>query len=87
MARYTIREFTDVVGLGKDRDSVMRSGIVLKMLVGMGLASEVGLRRGGQGRPSVVYDVKEPIVIGGTPRLSADDNAVASTSLGVGQFG
>lgn len=63
MARYTIREFTEVVGLGKDRDSVTRSGIVLKMLCGLGIAREVGKKQGGNGRPAVVYDVQEPIMI------------------------
>ena len=63
MARYTIREFTEVVGLGKDRDSVTRSGIVLKMLCGLGIAREVGKKQGSNGRPAVVYDVQEPIMI------------------------
>lgn len=63
MARYTIREFTEVVGLGKDMDSMMRSGIILKMLCGLGLAREAGKKQGGTGRPAVVYDVQEPIVI------------------------
>lgn len=63
MARYTIREFTEVVGLGKDRDSVTRSGIILKMLCGLGIAKETGTRKQGTGRPAAVYDVQEPIVI------------------------
>lgn len=63
MARYTIRDFTEVVGLGKDRDSVIRAGIVLKALCGIGLAREVGKRQGGNGRPAVVYEVDDPITI------------------------
>lgn len=63
MARYTIRDFTEVVGLGKDRDSVIRAGIVLKALCGIGLAREVGRRQGGNGRPAVVYEVDDPITI------------------------
>lgn len=63
MARYTIREFTEVVGLGKDRDSVTRSGIILKMLCGLGIAKETGTRKQGTGRPAAVYEVQEPIVI------------------------
>jgi hypothetical protein len=63
MARYTIREFTDAIGLGKDRDSVTRSGIILKALCGLGIAKESGLKQGTTGRPSVVYEVPDPIVI------------------------
>jgi len=63
MARYTIRDFTEVVGLGKDRDSVIRAGIVLKALCGIGLAREVGRKQGGNGRPAVVYEVDDPITI------------------------
>jgi hypothetical protein len=63
MARYTIRDFTEVVGLGKDRDSVIRAGIVLKALCGIGLAREVGRKQGGNGRPAVVYEVSDPITI------------------------
>jgi len=63
MARYTIREFTEAVGLGKDRDSVTRSGIILKALCGLGIAKEVGKKHGSNGRPAVVYEVQDPIVI------------------------
>lgn len=63
MARYTIREFTEAVGLGKDRDSVTRSGIILKALCGLGVAKEVGKKHGSNGRPAVVYEVQDPIVI------------------------
>ena len=63
MARYTIREFTEVVGLGKDRDSVIRAGIILKALCGIGMAKETGTRRQGNGRPAAVYEVQDPIVI------------------------
>lgn len=63
MKRYTIREFTDAIGLGKDRDSVTRSGIILKALCGLGIAKESGLKQGTTGRPSVVYEVPDPIVI------------------------
>lgn len=63
MARYTIREFTDAVGLGKDRDSVTRSGIILKALCGLGIAKEVGRKQGSNGRPAVLYEVPDPIVI------------------------
>jgi hypothetical protein len=63
MARYTIREFTDAVGLGKDRDSVTRSGIILKALCGLGIAKEVGKKHGSNGRPAVLYEVQDPIVI------------------------
>lgn len=63
MARYTIREFTEAVGLGKDRDSVIRSGIILKALCGLGVAKETGTRKQGNGRPAAVYEVPDPIVI------------------------
>jgi len=63
MARYTISEFTEVVGLGKDRDSVIRSGIILKALCGIGVAREVGKKQGSNGRPALVYEVPDPIVI------------------------
>jgi hypothetical protein len=63
MARYTIREFTEAVGLGKDRDSVTRSGIILKALCGLGIAKEVGKKHGSNGRPAVLYEVQDPIVI------------------------
>lgn len=83
MARYTIREFTEVVGLGKDMDSVMRSGIILKMLCGLGLAKEAGKKQGGTGRPAVVYDVQEPIVIptGLGRQVLAQKTAVAIQSV------
>lgn len=63
MARYTIREFTEAVGLGTDRDSVTRSGIILKALCGLGLAKETGTKKHGPGRPAAVYEVQDPIVI------------------------
>lgn len=63
MARYTIREFTERVGLGKDRDSVTRSGIILKALCGLGIAKEVGKKHGANGRPAVLYEVPDTIVI------------------------
>lgn len=63
MARYTIRDFTEVFGLGKDRDSVIKAGLLLKGLCGIGLAREVGKRQGGNGRPAVVYEVDDPITI------------------------
>lgn len=63
MASYTIREFTEAVGLGKDRDSVIRSGIILKALCGLGVAKETGTRKHGSGRPAAVYEVPDPIVI------------------------
>jgi len=63
MARYTIREFTEAVGLGKDRDSVTRSGIILKALCGLGIAKEVGRKNIGNGRPATLYEVQDPIVI------------------------
>jgi hypothetical protein len=63
MARYTIREFTEAVGLGKDRDSVTRSGIILKALCGLGIAKEVGRKSVGNGRPATLYEVPDPIVI------------------------
>jgi len=63
MARYTIREFTEAVGLGKDRDSVTRSGIILKALCGLGIAKEVGRKHGSNGRPAALYEVPDPIVI------------------------
>jgi hypothetical protein len=63
MARYTIREFTEAVGLGTDRDSVTRSGIILKALCGLGIAKETGTKKHGPGRPPAVYDVPDPIVI------------------------
>lgn len=63
MARYTIREFTEAVGLGKDRDSCIRSGIILKALCGLGIAKETGTRKHGNGRPAAVYEVPDPIVI------------------------
>lgn len=63
MARYTIREFTDAVGLGKDRDGVTRSGIILKALVGLGIAKEAGRKHGSNGRPAVLYEVPDTIVI------------------------
>lgn len=63
MARYTISEFTEVVGLGKDRDSVIRSGIILKALCGIGVAREAGKKQGSNGRPALVYEVQDPIVI------------------------
>jgi hypothetical protein len=63
MASYTIRDFTDVVGLGKDRDSVIRSGIILKALCGLGIAKETGTKNQGPGRPAAVYEVPDPIVI------------------------
>lgn len=62
MARYTNREFTEAVGLGSDRDAVIRSGIILKTLCGIGLAKEVGKRQGGTGRPAIVYDVDDLVV-------------------------
>lgn len=63
MARYTIREFTEAVGLGTDRDSVTRSGIILKALCGLGIAKETGTKKHGPGRPAAVYEVPDPIVI------------------------
>lgn len=63
MARYTIREFTEAVGLGKDRDSVTRSGIILKALCNLGIAKEVGTKRVSKGRPAALYEVPDPIVI------------------------
>lgn len=63
MARYTIREFTDAIGLGKDRDSVTRSGIILKALCGLGIARESGRKHGTGGRAAVLYEVSDPIVI------------------------
>lgn len=63
MAKYTIREFTEAVGLGKDRDSVTRSGIILKALCGLGIAKEVGRKHGSNGRPAALYEVSDPIVI------------------------
>jgi hypothetical protein len=63
MASYTIRDFTEVVGLGKDRDSVIRSGIILKALCGLGIAKETGTRKQGNGRPAAVYEVPDPIVL------------------------
>jgi len=83
MARYTIRDFTEVVGLGKDRDSVIRAGIVLKSLCGIGLAREVGRRQGGNGRPAVVYEVDDPITIPlnlGRQVLSQQAEAVAAST-------
>lgn len=62
MARYTNREFTEVVGLGNDRDAVIRSGIILKTLCGIGLAKEVGKKQGGTGRPALVYEVDDLVV-------------------------
>lgn len=62
MARYTNREFTEAVGLGSDRDAVIRSGIILKTLCGIGLAKEVGKKQGGTGRPAIVYDVDDLVV-------------------------
>lgn len=63
MASYTIRDFTEVVGLGKDRDSVIRAGIFLKALCGLGIAKETGTKRQGAGRPAAVYEVPDPIMI------------------------
>ena len=63
MARYTIREFTETVGLGTDRDSVTRSGIILKALCTLGIAKETGTKKHGPGRPAAVYEVPDPIVI------------------------
>jgi hypothetical protein len=63
MARYTIKEFTEAVGLGTDRDSVTRSGIILKALCGLGIAKETGTKKHGPGRPAAVYEVPDPIVI------------------------
>lgn len=63
MASYTIRDFTEVVGLGKDRDSVIRAGIFLKALCGLGIAKETGTKRQGTGRPAAVYEVPDPIMI------------------------
>lgn len=63
MARYTIKEFTEAVGLGKDRDSVTRSGIILKALCGLGIAKETGTKKHGPGRPAALYEVPDPIVI------------------------
>ena len=63
MARYTIREFTEAVGLEKDRDGMIRSGIILKALCGMGVAKETGTKKHGSGRPAAVYEVSDPIVI------------------------
>jgi hypothetical protein len=78
MARYTIREFTEAVGLGKDRDSVTRSGIILKALCGLGIAKEVGKKHGSNGRPAVVYDVQNPIVIPlGTQNTTVTQEPVA----------
>lgn len=71
MARYTIREFTDAIGLGKDRDSVTRSGIILKALCGLGIARESGRKHGSSGRPAVLYEVSDPIVIPLGKRLVA----------------
>ena len=49
--------------MGKDRDSVTRSGIILKALCGLGIAREVGRKSVGSGRPATLYEVPDPIVI------------------------
>lgn len=63
MARYTLKEFASVVGLKSDQDGTIRSGIILKALCGLGVAKEVGKKQGSTGRPAVVYEVQDPIVI------------------------
>lgn len=75
MARYTIREFTERVGLGKDRDSVTRSGIILKALCGLGIAKEVGKKHGANGRPAVLYEVPDTIVIPVTKPPTAESSS------------
>lgn len=79
MARYTLREFATVVGLKTDQDGTIRSGIILKALCGLGLAKEVGKKQGSTGRPAVVYEVQDPIVIplGATQGTTVKEVAVA----------
>lgn len=79
MARYTIKEFTEAVGLGQDRDSVTRSGIILKALCGLGIAKETGTKKHGPGRPAALYEVPDPIVIPlGAKQVSVSVKEVAS---------
>lgn len=81
MARYTNREFTEAVGLGSDRDAVIRSGIILKTLCGIGLAKEVGKKQGGTGRPAIVYDVDDLVVQASQRSRSAAQEPLAAQSV------
>ncbi len=84
MARYTIKEFTEAVGLGQDRDSVTRSGIILKALCGLGIAKETGTKKHGPGRPAALYEVPDPIVIPlGAKQVSVSVKEVASVVASV----
>jgi len=63
MARYTIREFTEVFGMDKDRNGLVVTSCVVKALCKLGIVREVGKRQGATGRPSLVYEVDDPITI------------------------
>lgn len=82
MARYTIREFAEAVGLGVDRENLTRSGIILKALCGLGAAKEVGTRKNGPGRPAAIFEVSDPIVIPlGQLRAPETEHEVEDTVL------
>jgi hypothetical protein len=64
MARLTVREFANVVGLGSSGKDYVSATIILNFLCSQGVAKEVdriSTSQTGKGRKSVVYSVPENI--------------------------
>lgn len=64
MARLTVREFANVVGLGSSGKDYVSATIILNFLCSQGVVKEVdriSTSKNGKGRKSVVYSIPENI--------------------------